>query len=246
LTSLHDSIMRSDKPRATNNRSLLTELGCICEMQRGKNIEVSKAKQVLGDVFSVLNLRDLLRHAPHPDGDIAAEALRLTGGFELRWPVGPYDVDWGNPHFRIGVLVLTAREFVQGSDDNSLLAPARFRINYLVRAQGWRLVLLRADDINSVLNTSQHEPELFSPLLALRSRRANTVHPLPVKRLLWLMRKADTADKVDALSEVLFSHFRCQLDIVFPGAEVAYSPKSSASSPRKSLSDSSHQTRQTG
>ena len=48
---------------------------------------------LLGEVLAALNVAQVLRRSPHPNGPLAAEATRLTGGFELRWEAGPYDID---------------------------------------------------------------------------------------------------------------------------------------------------------
>ena len=105
---------------------------------------VSNAKQLLGSVLAAsrqqlpessiwipkrrsipeaLNLAPLLLAAPHPQGLLAAESARGSGGFEFRWPEGRlpvsgnvvspselsgcYDVDWGQPFFRLGIMALS-------------------------------------------------------------------------------------------------------------------------------------------
>ncbi|CAE8708776.1 unnamed protein product, partial [Polarella glacialis] len=195
---------------------------------------VSKAKQVLGEVLSALNLSRVLRAAPHPDGDLAREATRATGGFELRWPVGSYDVDWAHPYLRIGVLLLPPKAFVQGPEEAGdqpreeagaalLLAPSRLRVHHLLQAHSWRLVLLRAAVIDTALVPYSQDPQLFNQQLQARASRANAVHMLEEKSMLRKLRHLQAASGEDAqaaekFAEGLVSQLERQLDVIFPGA----------------------------
>eukprot|EP00927_Polykrikos_kofoidii_P045769 TRINITY_DN39874_c0_g1_i1.p1 TRINITY_DN39874_c0_g1~~TRINITY_DN39874_c0_g1_i1.p1 ORF type:complete len:1150 (+),score=153.10 TRINITY_DN39874_c0_g1_i1:76-3525(+) len=192
-------------------RSALDELGVIWQLRKRRAAAISQTKQALGEIFSLLNVGRVLRGLPHPDGPLSAEAARLSGGFVQQWAVGPYDVDWGNPHLRIGVIVLNPRDFAMTRPtlgvassipsllrSASLLAPQRLRVQHAVKAAGWRLVLLRAEVVQTSILASPAGHSVGGPF-ARRDvqegiRRANATYPLNVEGTLRQLRRASRAD----------------------------------------------------
>eukprot|EP00971_Amphidinium_carterae_P127731 2530472-Amphidinium_carterae.1 len=81
---------------------------------------------------------------------------RLTGGFELRYEAGLYDVDWGHPRLKVGVLVFTSKRFafpMHGDASEALcllLAVDRLRVMQFLR-MGWRLILLRSSVVEALV-----------------------------------------------------------------------------------------------
>lgn len=236
----HVSSFSSSLAGTARGQSVLNDLGVRWGLGRRRSAPVSKAKLVLGDVFAALNVGAALRSAPHPHGELAAESTRLCGGFELRWISSDYMVDWGNPYFRIGVIVLPDKAFVHnpGNREHTLLAPARLRIQHLVRVAGWHLIILRSSEIEGHLEKYSEEPELFSTKLRARVRRANAVYPLDASVVIReTKRRTGRSQPSGRLVERLFRHLRKQLELVFPDAEARLSSTSrmddSASSTRR-------------
>ena len=207
-------------------RSVFQEMQLFWEMEQRKAAVLSKAQQVLGEVLAALNTSSVLKSAPHPQGALAAEATRMTGGFELQWASGPYTVDWGNPFLRIGVLVLGPGDFVQRTDGQEVLrARARMRVSHL--RQDWRLVLLRADAIQEALGEDTVD-ELFTEPLRAYVMRANSAEPLDTRKALKELQRLQASEprrgSPAALSARLHRHLQRLLRVVFPDAEVRQVP----------------------
>ncbi|CAE7217785.1 Piga, partial [Symbiodinium pilosum] len=178
-------------------RSLLDELAIRWELARRKKETegVSNAKQLVGSVLAALNLAPLLLTAPHPHGALAAETVRGSGGFEFRWPAGCYDLDWGLPFFRLGILVLSQRDFVLEASSGSvwptsqLRAAPRLRVQQL-REDGWWLVLLRSTAVHAWILPYREDPDLFNSKLQARVVRANALYPLETRPLKKKLRRS--------------------------------------------------------
>eukprot|EP00930_Biecheleria_cincta_P003017 TRINITY_DN103957_c0_g1_i1.p1 TRINITY_DN103957_c0_g1~~TRINITY_DN103957_c0_g1_i1.p1 ORF type:complete len:1081 (-),score=193.85 TRINITY_DN103957_c0_g1_i1:189-3431(-) len=221
------------EPQAMPGRSLLDEFSMRWEMERRSRAHdgISKPQQVLGEVLAALNLAPVLRAMPHPEGDLAAAATRATGGFELSWPAGSYEVDWGQPHLRLGILVLPPHAFVLQGDGNMLgtaaagstrlLAPARLRIRHLHETEGWHLILLQALAIERWLLPWRQDPCLFNQQLRARVARANAMEPIDAKPLLRRLRRPGSTEAGEKVKFRLASQLQRQLEIVFPGALVS-------------------------
>lgn len=250
-----DEDEETDEDDAFAPRSMLDELRLMWQGQRKSGRPLPRSIHALGEVLAGLNLGRVLRTAPHPEGALAGEATRTTGGFELSWRCGMYDVDWGHPYLRIGVLVLLPREFVKepgsggtgGAGGSSasqsagpalLRAPARLRARHLTRAEGWRLVLLRGEVVQEMVEEERAAggDQQLSDKLQARTRRANAMYPLDEKgslRELWRLEggiatgagvgagAAVSTAAAHSLAGRLALQLRQQLEVIFPGAVVA-------------------------
>lgn len=160
-------------------RSLLDELALRWELHRSQQGRaIPKSKQLMGLVLAGLNAAPLLRATPHPLSTMAQEELRGSGGFEQQWPVGCYDVDWGHPFFRIGILVLRDQDFLYDATATAhgteLHGAARLRLR-LLSEERWWLILLRASAVDTWIVPK--DPQLFNRQLQARVARANKLYP---------------------------------------------------------------------
>ncbi|CAJ1436686.1 unnamed protein product, partial [Effrenium voratum] len=216
--------LEGELPSTMPGRSMLDELAVHWEMHRhGKERHLSKAKELLGAVLAALSCAPVLRKAAHPLGPAAGEATRGTGGFELQWPVGCYDVDWGHPFFRIGVLVLSPKDFLQDPGSTALRAAARLRLRQL-EERGWQLTLLRSSEVESSLLPWQQDPQVFNHRLQARVARANKMYPLEQRQLLRQLQQISSEEREEewqGLQDLLVEQLQRQLDFVFPDALLA-------------------------
>ena len=117
---LADALLQTDSVAHAEHFLVVTCTwqGTLCLLQFDVLMEVTVSR-----LSEALNLAPLLLTAPHPHGALAAESVRGSGGFEFRWPAGRssgnliffrslqprmsgcYDLDWGLPFFRLGILV---------------------------------------------------------------------------------------------------------------------------------------------
>eukprot|EP00913_Durusdinium_trenchii_P004794 g4454.t1 len=156
-------------------RSLLDELAMQWEMKRSQQERAAaKCKELIGFVLAGLNAAPLLLAAPHPLGLVARDELRGSGGFEAQWPTGWYDVDWGHPFFRLGLVVLRDQDFLQNGR-GELRGAVRLRLRMLSEERWW-LILLRASAVERWIVPK--ERQLFNRQLQARVARANKLYPL--------------------------------------------------------------------
>lgn len=201
-------------------RSLLDELALRWELHRSQQGRaIPKSKQLMGLVLAGLNAAPLLRATPHPLSTMAQEELRGSGGFEQQWPVGCYDVDWGHPFFRIGILVLRDQDFLYDATATAhgteLHGAARLRLR-LLSEERWWLILLRASAVDTWIVPK--DPQLFNRQLQARVARANKLYPLERRPLQRKMRDLD--NEADKLRQLFMKQLQQQLDFIFPDALV--------------------------
>lgn len=201
-------------------RSLLDELALRWELHRSQEGRaIPKSKQLMGLVLAGLNAAPLLRATPHPLGTMAQEELRGSGGFEQQWPVGCYDVDWGHPFFRIGILVLRDQDFLYDATATAhgteLHGAARLRLR-LLSEERWWLILLRASAVDTWIVPK--DPQLFNRQLQARVARANKLYHLERRPLQRKMRDLD--NEAENLRQLFMKQLQQQLDFIFPDALV--------------------------
>ncbi|CAK9007145.1 unnamed protein product [Durusdinium trenchii] len=197
-------------------RSLLDELAMQWEMKRSQQERAAaKCKELIGFVLAGLNAAPLLLAAPHPLGLVARDELRGSGGFEAQWPTGWYDVDWGHPFFRLGLVVLRDQDFLQNGR-GELRGAVRLRLRMLSEERWW-LILLRASAVERWIVPK--ERQLFNRQLQARVARANKLYPLEQKLLQRRMRHLD--QEATELRKLFTQQLRQQLDFIFPDALTA-------------------------
>lgn len=204
-------------------RSLLDELALRWELHRSQEGRaIPKSKQLMGLVLAGLNAAPLLRATPHPLGTMAQEELRGSGGFEQQWPVGCYDVDWGHPFFRIGILVLRDQDFLYDATATAhgteLHGAARLRLR-LLSEERWWLILLRGSAVDTWIVPK--DPQLFNRQLQARVARANKLYPLerrPLQRKMRDLENESVANSAEKLRQLFMKQLQQQLDFIFPDA----------------------------